>query len=336
MHEMLTESSAYKSENEIEKVIHHISRTIDGIREGHQEIKNYKSRGLPTDIWLRDTMDRATKTLTPKDRTNLIVTVKQALSQSNSGLFSMLTSSDTTDAIVPELVNSDFSGIDKTGIAQNFAKEMQVNSCLGTISFEEMSLPTFTWDTEIESAKNYFESVLDAQSDDDFKKVVSTGIELAKEHELLPDTMSKISTAELAAIVDKSVSTAKVAYKVAQGEIDVTAATDYLIDRTTASVGTIIKHGCEHYGGVTGTAVGGVVGGMVGVVLGPQAAVIGAKIGHILGKFAGKIVGEVLVEGVKKIANAAKTVFSTCCEGIKNVGNSIKEGFSSVWKWCTS
>lgn len=322
---VLTDSKAYKDESEISQTVKDISQTIDSISNGYQEIQEYKSKGLSSAIWLRDNLDKAVSHLAQTEKDSVISSVKTAMSNSNNQMLKALTGESSVTEIIPALVTNSFSDLNKTAIANNFKEEIKANTLFGAISFEGI-VPTFDGEhQEVKAAKEYFENKLDCKSDDSFKKVVAAGVEIAKKKDMLPVYVAKMSTDQITSIVDNGVTTAKVAYKVASGDFEVTDATDYLIDRAASRVGTVIKKTCEK----VGANVGAVAGATIGALFGPGGAAVGAVVGRVVGFVAGKVVGAVIVEGVKKVANFAKEVVRSCWEGAKSLASSAWESFKS-------
>ncbi|MCB5271881.1 MAG: hypothetical protein LHW56_08560 [Candidatus Cloacimonetes bacterium] len=330
--DFLLSSTAYDTKEKAESVARDISLAVDAIRLGYEAIQEYKSRGLSNGVWLRDTLDAATSSMQQEEKNLIIHSVKQAMALNNAEFTAMLTTGEVQGSWVPELGAGDFRGLEKTGIAQNLKEEIEANSLLGAISVEGFCQPPNIEYPQLDIVKEYFEARLDVQSDGDFKKVVAAGIEIAKEQGLLPEKLASWSTDELAAVVDKGLSGAKLAYKAAQGEIDVTDATDYLIDRSVSTVGTVVTTTCATYG----TAAGGAIGGILGSLFGPAGTAFGTKIGSTIGRYAGKFVGDVVIKGVKKVARAAIGMVEKTWESGKRAASWVGDKVSAAWKWATS
>jgi hypothetical protein len=175
----------------------------------------------------------------------------------------------------------------------------------------------------IPTVQDWLKDTLDSEKDDDIKKVTAAATVLGQK---IKNPEDPLSTEEITQIADGGVSSVKVAYKVGTGELDPTEATDYLIDRGTSTLGTVVKTTCEK----VGEKAGEVVGGFIGKVFGPVGTVIGAKIGGAIGRAAGKFVGEVIIPGIKKVANFAKEVIHRAWEGVKSVAIAAWEGVKSV------
>lgn len=326
----LVSSSFYPTADAAQEVAEKISKTIAAIRHGYEAIQEYKSRGLSNSVWLRDSIDAATSTMQQKEKDIIVSSLKQALSKSNVHFFSTLTDNEEQIPLVPELDRIDFNGIEKTGIAQNIKEEIEINTLFGAVTSDGICMPP-PREPGLDIVKDYFEAKLDEEKDDDFKKLVATGIEIAKEHDLLPESLAERSTDELAVVVDRGVATAKLAYKVAQGEFEVADATDYLIDRAVSSVGTVVKTQCEVYG----AAAGGTIGGAIGSLFGPQGTAVGTVIGQKVGAFAGKFVGEYVVKGVKKIAQGAKVLAEKASDAVKKAASWVSDKVSGALDWLT-
>jgi hypothetical protein len=175
----------------------------------------------------------------------------------------------------------------------------------------------------ISTVLEYFKDALDSKKDDDIKKVAAAATVIKQK---IKNPENPLTPEEITQIADGGISAAKVAYKVGTGELDPTEATDYLIDRSAARLGTVVKTKCEQ----VGEKAGGVVGAKIGTVFGPVGAAVGAKIGATIGRCAGKFVGKVIIPGIKKVASFAKTVIETAWEGVKSVASTLWEGAKSV------
>lgn len=143
--------------------------------------------------------------------------------------------------------------------------------------------------------------------------------DIAKENNLLPDILKDKTSDEVAILVDRGLTTSKLAYKVANGEINQIDAVEYTIDRSVSVLNSIVVATTTKYGGQVGTFLGS----KVGAIFGPVGAIFGAKIGNIVGKYAGRAVGTLINKGVSMVASAAKSVVKSIGSGIKAVGSTI-------------
>jgi hypothetical protein len=183
--------------------------------------------------------------------------------------------------------------------------------------------------TGIPLVEDFFKKPLDSIEDEDLKKVIATGTIIVnkrngpKNH----DGNSRYTDEELAQIIEGGVSAAKVAYKVAKGEIEPVDAVDRLVDAGTAAAGTVITTAAEQ----TGATLGATAGAALGNIFGPAGAAIGAKIGNTVGRCAGRFIGEVIIPGVKKVAGFVKDVAHSAWEGIKDIASNVVEGVSNFF-----
>ena len=196
-------------------------------------------------------------------------------------------------------------------------------------------------------------------ADDELNAVLEAG-------EYAPSAMGRQSTKmvvlqnpdDIARIVDNSLTTTKVAYKVASGEMDAEEVVDYAVDRTTAQVGEIVSTKIEEattatgtvigtkVGTAAGTAVGTAVGTVVGTtvgkyagsaigasigsVLGPIGAAAGAVVGAVAGSAVGKAIGGVVKKGISIVGKAVKTVGRAIGGAVRAVGRAIGSVFSGI------
>jgi hypothetical protein len=170
--------------------------------------------------------------------------------------------------------------------------------------------------------EEYFTDELDSVTDDDIKKVIAAAAIIKQKL----SGQDNFSSEEIAHIADAGVSAAKVAYKVGTGKLDPTSAADYLVEKATARVVTIVDKSCE----VLCEKAGEQIGKAIGSIFGLQGAMLGAAIGGKVGKYAGKAVEEYIVPGIKKVASCAKKILHTAWEGVKSVASDVWSGAKSI------
>jgi hypothetical protein len=238
------------------------------------------------------------------------------MNNGNVELFKQLSNGETDINVIAELASSSFTDLNKTAIATNLKEELKLNTLLSAIALETVST-----DSQQEStiAQAYFDAPLDAETDNDIKKVVAAAVEIAKKKKLLAEELNQASTIETTATVDAGMTAAKVAYKVEQKELEPIDALDYLIDKAAARVMAVVDATCKTAGGNIGAKVGAAIGGLFN----PAAAVLGAKVGRVIGAAAGKKVAELVNVGVNIVASVAKTAVRTAYEGAKSVGRKV-------------
>jgi hypothetical protein len=207
------------------------------------------------------------------------------------------------------------------------------NSIVLTDKIPNSKIPLSAYPTPpILIMKEYFSGELDSVTDDDIKKVIAAAAIIKQKL----SGQDNFSSEEMAHIADAGVSAAKVAYKVGTGKLDPTSAADYLVEKTTARIVTIVDKSCE----VLCEKAGQQIGKTLGSIFGPQGALLGAAIGGKVGKYAGKAVEEYIVPGIKKVASCAKKILHTACEGVKSVASTVWTGVknvgSSFCDWLTS
>lgn len=324
LYQLLDESEAYSSDTEIKDTLNKISSTLEAISTAYHDIQHYKEKGLTTSIWLRDQLEQSVQHLAQDQQNEVIEAVKTALNNGNNQLLKQLSDGASTVDLVAALVSNEFSDLNKTACANNLQEEIQLNTLLNAIAVENI-ITADDIKEDCKAAIAYFVAPLDSETDNDFKKVVVAGVEIAKQKNLLPESLSDTSTEQITAIVDNGVTATKVAYKIAQGDIDPLDALDYLVDKTAARVKTVVTTACQTAGGSIGASVGALLGGLFN----PAAAAIGAKVGRVVGAAAGKKVAEVVNKGVGFVASAAKSVARTVCEGAK----SFCRGVASLFGW---
>jgi hypothetical protein len=304
--QILTQSNVFQSEAEAKTVIEDVFKTVDDINAGYKEIQDYKSRGLSSAIWLRDKIDRAVNHLPQSEQDAVIDATKKAMNNGNCELLKLskkLTDEEQPTQLVPVLDSNSFRELNKTAIVQNFKEEITLNTMLGNINSKGLTLEINSNYKEIKAVKDYFEGQLDSNADIIFKKVVATGVEIARRKDFLSKSVAKKSTTEITVMVDRAVTTEKIDYQVGRGLIDTNTAIDYLTDRNTSIVGVAIIETCQQVGANVGEAIGRTIGSLIG----PISSEFGAFVGRTVGYAGGRAVGQFINRGIEKIANTANT-----------------------------
>ena len=248
-----------------------------------------------------------------------------------------------------EIKNNEYDLTTEEGrkaLVQDTSDDIRDNSLIGAIEFSEGydKVEINTDHKEVKALKEYITSDIDDEKDEDVKKMV-------KMKDKNPD--------DVARIVDNSLTTTKVAYKVATGEMDAEEVVDYAVDRTTAQVGEIVSTKIEEattatgtvigtkVGTAAGTAVGTAVGTVVGTtvgkyagsaigasigsVLGPVGAAAGAVVGAVAGSAVGKAIGGVVKKGISIVGKAVKTVGRVIGGAVRAVGRAVVSGIASFF-----
>lgn len=327
LHQILTDSSVYSYAEEINQTVIKISATMDAISLAYQDIQAYKNKGLSLNIWLRDNLNKAIQHLPQAEQDTIIDAAKLAMNNGNVALFKQLSNGGTDVNLIADLVSNNFADLNKTAIGNNLKEEIKLNTLLNAIALESISNEEIN--QECKAAQAYFAAPLDSETDNDLKKVVAAAVEIAKKKNLLADDLANASTEQIAVTVDNGVTAAKVAYKMAEGEISVIDGLDYLIDKAAARVKVVVDTACQ----TVGSNVGAVIGAALGELFSPAGATLGAKVGRAVGAAAGKKVAEFVSKGVDMVASAAKSVARTVCNVAESVWEGAKSFVSSLKFW---
>lgn len=321
----ILENNTKYDESTSKDIVNDISSTIDLIQDNFEDLHKAKDEGKSRTEWFKSKIDQTIKAYKIDDSNDLISRIKEGLSESNTKIGIEVFGNEID--ISKPLLNPDYNDLNKTTIVNDFQEEIKNNTLLGAIVFEKEIIKIDNTHKEIQAVKDYFNAKLDSPSDKAFKKGVSTATVIAQEKDFLPKQLKDKSPDEIAMIVDKGVTAAKVAYKLGNGELSPLDAVEYTIDRNVAVLNSAITRTCTRVGG----AVGGKVGAAIGSIFGPAGTVAGAAIGTLVGKVGGYVVGKVIGEGVKKVASAVKSACSTAWEGVKSVMSSAREGVKSFF-----
>ncbi len=308
-----------------QQLVEDIADTIELVDKNYKDLKKAKEEGKTRTQWIQSKVDIVVKDLSSDAKDKFVQEIKTSLDTSNNDM--LVEVFDETVDLSKKLPNSKYKDLNKKVIIDDFSRQLKDNTVLGAIINEDGKFEIDTKHKEIKAVKEYFEAKLDSDYDKQFKTAVSVATEIAKNKDLLPPSLKDKTPEEISMIVDKGVTSAKVAYKLANGELNAMDAVEYTIDRNTAILNSAIVTATTKYGGVAG----GKVGGFIGSIFGPAGTIAGTAIGTVVGKFAGNFVGGLINKGVKKIASVAKSLASSVVSGVKSVARSVGNVVSSAW-----
>ena len=306
-----------------QQLVSDIADTIEIVDKNYKDLKKAKEDGKTRTQWLQGKIDFFVKDLSNQTKNQFVQEIKSNLDSSNNNM--LIEVFDETVDLSKKLPNSKYEDLNKKVIIDDFNRQLKDNTLLGAIINEDGQFEINTKHKEIKAVKEYFKAKLDSDYDKKFKTAVSVATEIAKNRDLLPPSLKDKTAEEITMIVDKGVTSAKVAYKLATGELNSIDAIEYTIDRNTAILNSAIVMTTTKYGGI----IGGKVGGFIGTIFGPAGTIAGTAIGTVIGKFAGSKVGEFINTGVKKVASIAKSVANSVVSGVKSLVSSVASGVSS-------
>ena len=321
----ILETKTSINSNEAQNVINNISTTIDLVADNFDSLKKAKKEGQNRTTWLKNQFDDTIETFKIEDKEAFIGEIKDSLQNANSEIGTKIFG--TKLDISEPLKSKKYEDLNKMAIVNDFQNEIKNNTLLGAVIFENGKLKIDKNNKEVKVVKDYFEAKLDSPQDKLFKKAISTATVIGQKKGILPKIIDNKTPDEIALIVDKGVTAAKVAYKLGKGELSPIDAVEYKIDRSVAILNSAITKTCTRTGGV----IGGKVGAAVGSIFGPAGTVVGAAIGTVVGKVGGYAVGKYIGEGVKKVATAVKSVVKKAWSGVKSVASSIGSGIKSIF-----
>ncbi len=311
-----------------QQLVNDITNTIELVDKNYKDLQKAKEDGKTRIQWLQGKVDTVVKDLSSDVKNKFVDEIKTNLDISNNNM--ILDVFDESVNLSKKLPNTKYEDLNKKVIIEDLSRQLKDNTVLGAIINENGKFEIDTKHKEIKAVKEYFEVKLDSDYDKQFKTAISVATEIAKNKDLLPPSLKDKTPEEISMIVDKGVTSAKVAYKLANGELNAMDAVEYTIDRNTAILNSAIVTATTKYGGV----IGGKVGGFVGSIFGPAGTIAGTAIGTVVGKFAGNKIGGLINKGIKKVASVAKSVASSVISSaksiVKSVGSAISSACSSV------
>lgn len=175
------------------------------------------------------------------------------------------------------------------------------------------------------TADEVIETALVSGADSGVKAAVSGALIIASEKGIITAIPKGTSANVIASIAFIAVENAKIAGKVANGELSATEGLSRMIDVTVAAV----------TGMAASFAASAEIGAAVGLVLGPIAGIVTGFVAGTVGYIAGSKVGQVISKGIKAIGKAAATVVKTVGKAVINAGrtivNKVKSAVSRAW-----
>jgi len=303
------------------EIVDDISITIDIIDQSYKDLKEAKESGKSRQEWLKGRLQDALKQYTEERKEEYIKEIITSLDNVNKEIGIEIFDKNIDFSKPPKSYS--FDELNAQAIIDNLQNQLKNNTMLEAVIAEDGNSKVDIKHKEIKAVKEYFETKLDSDYDRNFKKAISVAINIAKNKDLLPEELKDKTPDEIAIIVDKGVTSAKVAYKLAQAELNPIDAVEYIIDRNTAILNSAIVRVTTKYGGL----VGGKIGGYIGSIFGPAGTVTGTAIGTTVGKLAGYEVGEFISKGVKKLASGAKSIANKAWDRVKSTGSKVASLF---------
>jgi len=297
----LRQYGIYKNEADIDTAAQEICSTIDNIDSSFKDLKGYNKIGQKRSKWLENQLNQVVNKLPESEQAEFIETFN--FKDNNKGKVA----EDFEESIreFTHLSLADLPDQDETGIISQ--------------TDDNLKQP------ESNSVKDFLKTPLDSPEDLNIKTTVATATVIAKEKGFIK-SLETSSNEEIAATVDYGLTGVKVAYKVGSGEMKHIDAIDYMVDKATAVVATLVKSAVEK-----GVAFVCEVGAAIGIsryFKNPVAIDVARQIGKTVGESAGKAAGEYAAKGVKLLGKGVKGL-------LKNVGqlkNSIKDKLKQAAK----
>ena len=298
---------------EDKEVFNRISKTLELIDENYKDLQKAKESGKSRTSWLKDKVNENIKEYTDDKKEEFIKEVKGSLEKANREI--ALEIFDVDIELPKPLNNYKYDELNQKVIIDEFNKQIKDSSILGSILNDDKDFKIDDY-KDIKEVKEYFDKELYSDYDRSFKKAVAVSVEIAKERDILSKDIKDKTPEEITMIVDRSLTSAKVAYKLSKGELNPIDALETIIDRNTAILNSAIITATTKYGELWGGNIGATIGSIFGV----GGTVLGAKIGRTVGKLAGYKVGNAISRGVEKVA---KSVASKAWEGTKSIASSL-------------
>jgi len=285
-------------------------KIIDDIYDEDRAIQEDKASGMSREQSLLSRIKELTSTedVEPLEAEIIEQTNKAIVNESKSSQIPapVVALTDAPDTIGERLKRSTVESIDYFALSAEEQDQTTIN-----LSEEDRK-----------HLEEYFNREIDDPNDRDFKKILTATL-ISEKNKGNPK-FKDMSATELAIMSDRAAEYSKMSYKVAQGKMEAPSMVDRLIDRAASYVTVILKNGLPKAGG----RIGEVVGASLGTIFGPKGMYIGAQIGKSIGQAAGKSVASLFSQGVKKVAEYAKSFSTTIITGVSKTYEFVKNLFS--------
>lgn len=175
--------------------------------------------------------------------------------------------------------------------------------------------------TPLGCMQEFLDASLNGDKDTAMKKLFAAGLVFANDKGVLPFELSDTSPEGIAAIVDDSLTRAKVAYKVATGEIPAEEVADCLIDNAAARVMALADNVLDNPGASVEAVCDAVS------VAFPQVAEVVQTAKPIIKQIATRVAPKVkdfVHEGINKIAQYAKEAARPIIAKAREIGAKVK------------
>ncbi len=303
--------------------------TIDFLENYHRNLTNAQKKGKSKVNWLKANLKAITNIKDIRKIGEIVQSIQTELINSNNQHLSSLL--DENVEIFPEISPGEITRIDEeTEAVQNLLGEVQNNSLLTTLScvqqMESIVEHLNTHNQKVsEVAKDCFEGELGNDSELVAKKLVTCGVIVAN-NEVPIEALDGMDAPQIAIAVDMGVTIAKVAYKLAQGKMQVNKAMDYIYDHCVAAIGIVTQSVVQLQTQLMGTQIGAILGS----VFGPLGTLLGGITGGFVGRLAGNKIAQGIKKGVVKIGQFAKESVIKVVDKVKQVGQKIGEEVTQV------
>ena len=224
------------------------------------------------------------------------------------------------DAQKGNFLEKDWSEYATKDLAQGIASEIGKSCLMGVAVGAGMNILSKVVKGDPIDGQEVVETAIVSGADFGVKTAVAAGLKVAAEKEIIHVIPKGTPAGALASIAFVAVENAKVAGKVASGELSIKEGVDKMEQTTVSCVA-----------GIAASAKGTSSGAVVGSVLGPVGTAIGGFVGGCVGYIAGSKVGEAVVKGYQKIRDKAKGFLSTTGSLIATTVGSFARGLASLF-----
>ncbi len=204
-------------------------------------------------------------------------------------------------------------------IAIGIGKQSGQAAIMGAAVSVGIDVAQKAWNGEEIKGEELVETAIISGADIGIKTVAAGALKVAAEKGVISLIPKGTPAGTIASIVHITVENAKIAYKIATGELTITEGSEKMEQTTVATVS-----------GIACAAKGAIMGAYIGMVLGPIGTAVGSFVGGSIAYMAGSKIGEAVVKGMQKVRGEVREIFQSTGKTITNMAYSALDKIHGV------
>lgn len=284
----------------------------------YTEIQSCKKQGISSEAWFKQKLHQHEEMSPGITKSVLTSLEKTYLEEDKQTDYDNLNVNDPFDAKILSKKTAEF-------IQHSAYIDLQtVDEVFSQLPISDVVEPI----KKVNTIKQAFDANMLDPKDNEVKEILTVGA--LKIQDKIPfKPVQDLAPVQVAAIVDKTYTTAKLGYKIMNGSMRPADAVDFVVDRATAGLEAAVHKTCVQFGTKAGATVGGVIGG----IFGPAGVAVGTMVGGAIGKIGGSIVSKVVNSGIKKVVSSAKEKITNFVSDVKDSVSNFVSGVTSFLGW---